>query len=71
MPSSEQVSIRGRVIKTLPNTTWLVEIPGNQEITAYLGGRLRKNNIRIEPGDEVQLELSPYSLELARITYRY
>ena len=71
MPSNENVSIRGKVIKTMPNTTWLVEIPGEQQVTAYLGGRLRKNNIRIEPGDEVQLEFSTYSLELARITYRY
>jgi translation initiation factor IF-1 len=71
VPKNEQVSIRGKVIKTLPNTTWLVEIPGDQQVTAYLGGRLRKNNIRIEPGDEVALELSPYSLELARIVYRF
>lgn len=71
MPRDEQVSIRGRVLKTLPNTTWLVSIAGGQEITAYLGGRLRKNNIRIEPGDEVLMELSPYSLEKGRIIYRY
>ena len=71
MPRDEQVELRGKVIKTLPNTTWLVEIPGNQQITAYLGGRLRKNNIRIEPGDEVQLELSPYDLTRARIIYRF
>ena len=71
MPSNEQVSIRGKIVKALPNTTWSAEIPGGQIVTAYLGGRLRKNNIRIEPGDEVQLELSPYSLELARITYRF
>lgn len=71
MSNNDQVSIRGKVIKTLPNTTWLVEITGGQEVTAYLGGKLRKNNIRIEPGDEVQLEFSVYSLELARITYRY
>jgi len=71
MPRDEQVELRGRILKTLPNTTWLVEIPGNQQITAYLGGRLRKNNIRIEPGDEVLLELSPYSLSMGRIVYRY
>lgn len=71
MSSADQVSIRGKVVKVLPNTTWLVEISGGQQINAYLGGRLRKNNIRIEPGDEVQLELSPYSLETGRITYRY
>lgn len=71
MPSSDQVAIRGTVVKTLPNTTWEVKIPGNQVVIAYLGGRLRKNNIRIEPGDDVQLELSPYSLQLARIVYRF
>ena len=71
MSSSDQVSIRGKVVKALPNTTWIVEITGNQQVTAYLGGKLRKNNIRIEIGDEVQLELSPYSLEKARIVYRF
>jgi translation initiation factor IF-1 len=71
LAKNDQVQIRGKVLKTLPNTTWLVEIPGGQEISVYLGGRLRKNNIRIEPGDEVAIELSPYSLELGRIVYRY
>ena len=71
MARDESVSIRGKVLKTLPNTTWAVELPGGQEVVAYLGGKLRKNNIRIEPGDNVQLEFSPYSLELARIVYRF
>lgn len=71
MPSSEQVQIRGRVVKVLPNTQWLVEIVGSQIVKAFLGGKLRKNNIRIEPGDEVQIEFSPYSLELGRIVYRF
>jgi translation initiation factor IF-1 len=55
----------------MPNTTWMVEITGGQQVVAYLGGKLRKNNIRIEPGDSVQLEFSPYSLSLARIVYRF
>jgi translation initiation factor IF-1 len=71
MPKDDQVEIRGRIVKTLPNTTWLAEIPGEQQIVVYLGGRLRKNNIRIEPGDEVAIEMSPYSLERGRIVYRY
>jgi translation initiation factor IF-1 len=71
LPSADQVEIRGKIVKALPNTTWEVEIPGGQTVLAYLGGRLRKNNIRIEPGDNVALEMSPYSLQLARITYRY
>ncbi len=71
MSAADQVSIRGKVVKVLPNTKWLVEITGNQQVEAYLGGRLRKNNIRIEPGDEVAIEFSPYSLELGRIVYRF
>jgi translation initiation factor IF-1 len=71
LPKDDAVSIRGKITKTLPNTTWLAEIPGNQEIVVYLGGRLRKNNIRIEPGDNVEIEMSPYSLEKGRIVYRY
>ena len=71
MANDEQVSIRGTILKTLPNTTWLAQIPGGQEIVVYLGGRLRKNNIRIEPGDQVEIQMSPYSLEKGRIVYRY
>jgi translation initiation factor IF-1 len=71
MAREDQVSIRGKIVRVLPNTHWIVELENGQEIPAYLGGKLRKNLIRIEPGDEVQLELSPYSLELARIVYRF
>ena len=71
MANDDQVSIRGTILKTLPNTTWLAKIPGDQEIVVYLGGRLRKNNIRIECGDVVEIQLSPYSLEKGRIVYRY
>jgi len=69
--SADQVSIRGTVIKTLPNTRWEVEISGGQVITAHLGGKLRKNNIRITPGDNVQLEMSPYDLTMGRIVWRF
>jgi len=71
LANDEQVSIRGTILKTLPNTTWLAKIPGGQEIVVYLGGRLRKNLIRIECGDEVEIQMSPYSLEKGRIVYRY
>lgn len=71
MARVDQVSLRGKIVKTLPNTRWTVEIPGGQTVTAYLGGKLRQNNIMIMPGDEVALELSPYDLNQARIIYRY
>ncbi|VVC05479.1 Translation initiation factor IF-1 [uncultured archaeon] len=71
MPRIDQVSITGTIVKALPNATWLVEIPGNQQISAYLGGKLRTAHIQIAIGDRVQLELSPYSLKLGRIVWRY
>lgn len=70
MPKADQVSLRGKVIKALPNTRWEVEILNGQVIQAYLGGKLRQNHIMIMPGDEVDLELSPYDLLQARIIYR-
>lgn len=71
MASVDLVELKGKIVKTLPNTTWIVEIPGGQTVIGYLGGRMRKNNIRLEPGDFVQVELSPYSLSLGRIVYRF
>jgi len=71
LPKGESVEIRGKVIKALPNTWWIVEVAGGQQIRACLGGKLRKNNIRIIIGDDVQIECSPYSLEIGRIVYRF
>jgi translation initiation factor IF-1 len=49
-----------------------IELDGtNHEVLGHLAGRLRRHMIRILPGDRVQCELSPYSMDLARITYRY
>ena len=71
MSKSEAVEIRGKVVKALPNTWFLVEVAGGQQIRATIGGKLRKNNIRIIVGDEVQIECSPYSLSVGRIVYRF
>ena len=71
MPSADQVSLTGTVTKVLPGTTFEVTIANGQTVLAYLGGRLRKNKIRILLGDTVSLELSPYDLQRARISYRH
>ena len=71
MSKSEAVEIRGKVVKALPNTWFLVEVAGGHQIRATIGGKLRKNNIRIIVGDEVQIECSPYSLSVGRIVYRF
>lgn len=65
-----KVEIEGVVIEPLPNTEFRVELDNGLEINAYLSGKMRKNYIRILPGDRVTVELSPYDLTKGRITYR-
>ncbi len=61
------------VIEALPNAMFKVRLPNEQEteILAYVSGKMRMNYIRILPGDRVTVELSPYDLTKARITYRH
>ena len=60
----------GKVIEVLPQTQFKVQLPNGHVILAYLGGKLRVNNIRILEGDKVKIELSPYDLTKGRIIYR-
>ena len=62
--------MEGVVTETLPNTTFRVELENGDEVLAHVAGRMRKNFIRIVPGDKVRVELSPYDLTKGRITYR-
>ncbi len=71
MARADQVSLKGKVTKALPSATFEVEIMNGQLITCYLSGKIRKNKITILVGDPVEIECSPYSLEIGRITYRY
>jgi translation initiation factor IF-1 len=69
----DMVEVEGVIIEALPNTTFKVEIAvGDKKtsILAHLCGKMRKNYIRIVPGDKVRLELSPYDLTKGRIVYR-
>ncbi len=59
------------VIETLPNAMFRVELENKHQVLAHISGRMRKNFIRILPGDRVRLELSPYDLTRGRITYRF
>jgi translation initiation factor IF-1 len=61
------------VTEALPNAMFKVRLPNEQktEVLAYVSGKMRMNYIRILPGDKVTVELSPYDLSKARITYRY
>lgn len=67
---TQLITVEGTVVEDLSNCKYKVELDNGTEITAYIAGKLRKNNIRIIVGDKVELELSPYDLYNGRITYR-
>ncbi len=63
--------IDGTVSQALPNTMFRVELSDGRIILATLKGRLRRNFIRIFPGDRVKIEMTPYDEERGRIVYKY
>lgn len=66
------IEVKGRILETLPNATFLVELDQNHHrIYAHPSGKMRKNNIRILPGDRILLEISPYDINRGRIIYRF
>jgi translation initiation factor IF-1 len=67
----EFIVAQGVVDEVLPNATFRVTLTESQHtIIAYLGGKLRKNNIKVLMGDLVEIEMSPYDLSKGRVTYR-
>ncbi|WOO86583.1 translation initiation factor IF-1 [Mollicutes bacterium LVI A0078] len=67
----EAIEIEAVVLEVLPNTIFKVKLDNGMEILAHISGKIRKNYIRIIPGDRVLVELSPYDLTKGRITYRF
>lgn len=70
MAKEENIEMEGKVIETLPNTTFRVELDNGHVVLAHISGRMRKHYIRILTGDRVTVELTPYDLTKGRITYR-
>ena len=68
--SKDVIEMEGTVLESLPNAQFRVELENGMIILAHISGKIRKNFIRILPGDRVKLELSPYDLTRGRITYR-
>jgi translation initiation factor IF-1 len=68
---NDTIQIEGIVEEALPNATFRVKLDNSHIILAYISGRMRKNYIRILPGDRVTVELTPYDLTRGRIVYRY
>jgi translation initiation factor IF-1 len=65
------IEVEGKVIESLPNAMFQVELDKGHKVLATISGKIRLNFIRILPGDKVLVELSPYDLTRGRITYRY
>ena len=70
MTKEDAIQMEGRVVETLPNTTFRVQLQNGHVVTAHISGKMRKNYIRILTGDKVRVELTPYDLSKGRITYR-
>lgn len=66
----EVIKLTGKVVEALPNTQFRVELENGHKIIAHMSGKMRKNYIRLVPGDRVEVELSPYDLEKGRISFR-
>ena len=66
----EPIRTEGRIVEALPNTQFMVELESGHRILAHIAGKMRKNFIRIVPGDRVTIEITPYDLTKGRIVYR-
>ena len=71
MAKEDHLEFEGEVIETLPNTKFKVKLENDHIITAHISGKMRMHYIKLLPGDKVKLEMSPYDLTKARITFRY
>ena len=68
--AKDVIEIEGTILESMPNAMFRVELDNGHEILAHISGKIRKNFIRILPGDKVKVEMTPYDLTRGRITYR-
>jgi len=69
--TKEVIKMRGKVVEALPNTQFKIELENGLSIIGHISGKMRKNYIRLVPGDMVDVEMTPYDLTKGRITYRH
>lgn len=65
------LEMRGKVMELLPAAQFKIQLETGQVILGHLSGRMRMHKIRLLPGDEVSVQMSPYDLTKGRITYRF
>ena len=70
MPKEDAIQVEGKVLETLPNAMFRVELENGHKVLAHISGKMRMHFIKILPGDKVTVELSPYDLSRGRIIFR-
>jgi translation initiation factor IF-1 len=69
--TKEFIEAKGTVEESLPGGKFKINLENGQTIRGHLSGKMRMHRIRVMPGDEVKVEMSPYDLTKGRIVYRY
>ena len=67
----EKIELEGEVLQAFPSGMFKVALDNGHETLGYTAGKMRRYRIRINPGDRIKLELSPYDLGRGRIIFRY
>jgi|TARA_B100001113_G_scaffold68791_1_gene53195 translation initiation factor IF-1 len=70
MAKQKSIEQEGKIIESLSNAMFRVELDNGHVVTAHISGKMRLHYIKLLPGDKVKLEMSPYDLTKARITFR-
>ena len=71
MAKDDVIEIDGKVVEALPNATFRVELDNGHIVLCHIAGKMIMHYMKILPGDTVKVELTPYSLDKGRITFRY
>jgi translation initiation factor IF-1 len=66
----DHIQIEGRITSVLPGTMFRVELDNKHLVLATISGKMRKRWVRLMVGDRVKMDISPYDLDKARITWR-
>jgi translation initiation factor IF-1 len=70
MSDGKAIEVEGKIVAVLPGTMFRVQLDNGHMVLAHISGKLRKHFIKIAAGDRVKMEMSPYDLDKARITFR-
>jgi translation initiation factor IF-1 len=70
LAKEDSIEMQGVVLENLPNATFRVKLENDHVVLGHISGKMRKNYIRILPGDKVTVEMTPYDLSRARIIFR-